>query len=337
MITYPDSYASSTPPGQWVTDVLGSDFFARTLPLARDEEGEVVATLVKHAPEDKTLTKIPVLFVHGWSDYFFNRGFAEFWTDRGHPFYALDLRKYGRSLRSWQSPGLVNDLVQYDEEIWQAYRLIRSEHGSHQVPFQLILSGHSTGGLTLALWAHRNPRRVRAMVLNSPWLEFQGSALMRQFTAAMIDPWSVLTPRRELHLPKPEHYYRSMADTDSGEWSLHPTWRPRGGFPVYPAWVKAILSGHATVAQGLQIPAPIWVSLAAKSQFWSAWRSRMQQVDIVLDVEQVAARVFRLGPEVSLYRQRAAMHDVFASRAEVRAEAYAALERWRVGYLAEPT
>ena len=331
-IIYPETFAGSTKPGVWEPDVLGVGFSQQTLFLASDEEGPVVATVVKYVDAHTDPAKTPVLYVHGWSDYFFNRQFARFWARRGHPFYALDLRKYGRSLRDWQSPGQVEELIQYDEELVQACRLIRQDSGGQRRQ-RLLLAGHSTGGLVLSLWANRHPERVAGLVLNSPWLEFQGSALMRQFASAMIDPWNILTPRRELHLPKPEYYFRSMADSEQGQWQLHPVWRPPGGFPIYPSWVKAILNGHAEIAKGLSIEAPVWTVLAAESQIWSAWQARMQQVDIVLDVQEVAARISGLGSEVTLYRQTGAMHDVFASFQPARGQAYEALSRWADGYV----
>ncbi len=63
------------------------------------------------------LADVDVLYVHGWSDYFFQKRLARFWTDRGARFYALDLRKYGRSLRPGQTPGYIADLDTYDEDI----------------------------------------------------------------------------------------------------------------------------------------------------------------------------------------------------------------------------
>ena len=46
---------------------------------------------------------------------------------------------------------------------------------------RLIINAHSTGGLISALWAHkvRDQGLVDAMVLNSPWLDLQGSWLLR--------------------------------------------------------------------------------------------------------------------------------------------------------------
>ena len=52
----------------------------------------------------RRLADVDVLYVHGWSDYFFQKRLARFWTDQGARFYALDLRKYGRSLRPDRRP-----------------------------------------------------------------------------------------------------------------------------------------------------------------------------------------------------------------------------------------
>ena len=41
-------YPDPPPVGRWAPDVLGAGFEARTLPLADDDEGEAVATLVRY-------------------------------------------------------------------------------------------------------------------------------------------------------------------------------------------------------------------------------------------------------------------------------------------------
>ena len=84
------------------TDILGEPFLAETLELPDDAEGPVVATLVSRRAD--TPTRKAVLHVHGFADYFFQADYAAWWTARGYDFYAVDLRKYGRSLRDHQTP-----------------------------------------------------------------------------------------------------------------------------------------------------------------------------------------------------------------------------------------
>ena len=93
-----------------------------------------------------------MLHVHGFADYFFQTAYAEWWSARGYDFYALDLRKYGRSLLPHQTPNYTTDLHDYFPELDAAWERIGAGH-SH-----VVLSGHSTGGLTVPLWA--DDRRV---------------------------------------------------------------------------------------------------------------------------------------------------------------------------------
>src|SRR5687767_14692302 len=113
---------------RWSPDVLGPPYERLELELAADAEGPVVATLVRRT-RDEVIDgpgRFDVLYVHGWSDYFFQRELAEYWVRRGGRFHALDLRKYGRSLRPHQTPGYVDDLSVYDEELGAAIDVIRA-------------------------------------------------------------------------------------------------------------------------------------------------------------------------------------------------------------------
>ncbi|MGO3251305.1 MAG: alpha/beta hydrolase, partial [Microbacterium gubbeenense] len=74
--------------GTWIPDVLGDEFEQLTLPLDPDNEGEVVATLVRALPKKRWFRRRPledvdVLYVHGWSDYFFQKRVARTFTELG--------------------------------------------------------------------------------------------------------------------------------------------------------------------------------------------------------------------------------------------------------------
>ena len=76
-------------------DILGAGYEQATLDLPNDYEGQVVATLVRKKAAEPT--KKAVLYIHGFIDYFFQTEMAERFNEQGFDFYALDLRKYGRS------------------------------------------------------------------------------------------------------------------------------------------------------------------------------------------------------------------------------------------------
>jgi alpha-beta hydrolase superfamily lysophospholipase len=339
----------------WQPDVLGDGFEQLTLPLEPDDEGEVVATLVRHKspmaeaqakrrwrwrwepePEPKrepAASGCDVLYVHGWSDYFFNPELARFWTDAGARFYALDLRKYGRSLREWQTPGYATNLATYDEDIEAALGAIAaSDAGEEASARPLILLGHSTGGLILSLWAARNPGRAAALVLNSPWLEFQLRGIGRQAISPMIEFRARLDPMGPLPNVDLGFYTRSIAKELDGEWEYDHRWRPDRGFATHPAWLTAILAGHATVAEGIDVGVPVLTLLSARSTLLPRWDAAMLESDIVLVVDDIAQRSLNLGREVTVARIDRALHDVFLSREPARAAAYAAITRWLEGY-----
>lgn len=320
------------PNGTWHPDILGPDFSTLTLPLGVDAEGELMATLVRcELPSAGTgpLAGADVLYVHGWSDYFFQADLARTLTSWGARFFALDLRKYGRSLRPWQTPGYVEDLSAYDDEIGQALRIM----GSRPAGRKVVLLGHSTGGLTLSLWAHRHPGRADALILNSPWLEFQASKSGRNALMPLVD----MVARMDSHAPMLNvdlgFYSRAVNQRLEGEWDYNESWRPERGFAVRPGWLRAVLVGHAQVATGLTIDAPVLSLLSARSTLLARWSTDMLTTDSVLVVNEIAERSTRLGASVSIQRVDGALHDVFLSHLPARNAAYAALRRWAGAYV----
>ncbi|GAA2529960.1 alpha/beta hydrolase [Rarobacter incanus] len=100
-----------------------------------------------------------MLYIHGFADYFFQAHLGKRITAAGYGFFAIDLRRYGRSLRSGQTANYTDDLSEYFEELDAAIRIITTELGYSKV----VVMGHSTGGLIAPLWisarAHaRTPR-----------------------------------------------------------------------------------------------------------------------------------------------------------------------------------
>lgn len=316
---------------EWQQDVLGPDYRALTLELADDDEGAVVATLVRHAPPtpEPLRPSRAVLYLHGWSDYFFQTGLAEFWSGQGVAFYALDLRKYGRSLRPHQTPGYVDDLATYDEDIEAALAQIKQDLGD---PARVMLMGHSTGGLTATLWVDRHPGRVHGLVLNSPWLELQGSSVVRHFSAPAVARLAKLQPKAPLPNVDPGFYARTVRKADGGEWTYQDEWRPTPSFPVRAGWLAAVIAGHARVARGLDITVPVLMMASARSLISPWWNEDMRGADTVLDVESLVRRAVHLGPVVTVVRIAGGLHDLTLSPAPVRARLYAEIARWCAGY-----
>ncbi|MBT2512774.1 alpha/beta hydrolase [Arthrobacter sp. ISL-30] len=317
---------------EWQTDILGEDFESCGFQAAGPDGITRTATLVRHVPKDGSQSPASngaILFLHGWSDYFFNVELARFWTARGFAFYALDMHNHGRSLQPDTPGGYVAHLDDYDAEISQTISLIRS---GEAVP-KLTLMGHSTGGLIAALWASRHPGEVQFLVLNSPWLEMHGSALVRRAARTMVEPLARLRPEAVLKLPERGFYYRSISSSAEGEWYLDDKYRPPMAFPVRAGWLRAVLAGHSRIARGLRLDIPVLVLMSRSSANGMVWQEAMRRSDAVLDVNTMAIRAMALGRTVTLERIEGALHDVFLSAAPVRTDAYSRLARWIRGYI----
>ncbi len=361
----------------WQQDVLGPKFQQMTLDLPSGSP----ATLVRcvggdTVAEPSTLNGADVLYIHGWSDYFFQHELAEFWHRAGANFYALDLHNYGRSLRPGLVPGQVSSLNEYDADIAAALSAMgRSEPAEAVVPLPasaeaadekslemafleearhrlsaafdalagrerpeehqeptgerpLVLLGHSTGGLILSLWAARHPGAASAVVLNSPWLEFQASEVGRAVVAPLIQARTRFRPLAPLPSLDPGFYTRAVSKKYDGEWEYESAWRPDRGFPVTASFLNAAFQGQAQVARGLGLPVPVLVMLSDRSYLQPKWTSTALAADVVLNVDAVARRAPDLGPNVTLHRIPGAFHDVFLSPSDIRGRAYAGMGSW---------
>jgi alpha-beta hydrolase superfamily lysophospholipase len=318
------------PPEDGVTDVLGEPYLRETIELADDDEGAVVATLVSRSAEPGGgLTTRAVLHVHGFADYFFQTGAADYWVGRGYDFYALDLRKYGRSLRDHQTPNFVTDLASYYAEIDEAFRRVTERDGHDHV----VVTGHSTGGLITPLWAHDRQPDLAGMVLNSPWLDLQGSLLLRTAGTKAIDQIGLRRPYLSVPRDVSGFYARSLHGAHDGEWDFDLAWKPLESWPVYAGWLRAVRRGHARAHRGLDVPAPVLVLTSAASSHPKEYDESCSSTDIVLDVELIRKWAHKLADHVTLARVPGAIHDVVLSREDVRLRAYAEVTRWSDAYL----
>lgn len=367
--------AGPAPSDHWRQDVLGADYESRTIPLMDDDAGPVVATLVRYrghasstptsSPAAPALSPAPttsptdahparsdaspqaphfvLLYIHGRNDYFFQRELAEDIAGCGGAFYALDLRRYGRSLRPGQRMGFVSNLSLYDEDISEALDLIREDYPD----LPLVLMGHSTGGLLATLWANRHPGALDGLILNSAWLEMQTMASMRSAVAPILERIASRNPMWAVPGGDgPDHYGRSLRegwnaldaplpdslaaypdDPAVKGWSYALEWKRPGSYPAYAAWLEAILDGHENVASSVHLDIPVLSMMSTSSYFGEEFTEAVFSSDVVLDREVILERSARLGPLVTM-ASFPGKHDLLLSDPQVRAEVYDTMNRW---------
>ena len=317
-------------PAEPTPDILGEPYLAETLEFPPDDEGAVVATLVtRRAP---VATSRAVLYVHGFADYFFQTALAEWWNARGYDFYAIDLRKYGRSLRPHQTPNYVTDLREYFPDLDAAWTRITERDGHDHV----VATAHSTGGLILPLWANHRRTELTAldgMILNSPWFDLHGSPLLRTVGTSAIKQLGPRLPRRVIPRNVTGFYTRSLHRDHEGEWEFNLDWKPVDSWPVLAGWLAAVRRGHTELHRGLEVGCPALVLSSAASSLPTEMGDDVHRHDIVLNVTQIRRWATALGRHVTYVSVEDARHDVVLSLPVPRAAAYAEMDRWLRAYV----
>ncbi len=308
------------------TDVLGEPYTREVIELPDDYEGPVVATLVRR-PSETGVDRGAVLHVHGFCDYFFQTGQAEFYGAQGYDFYALDLRKYARSLLPHQTPNFCLDLAEYFPELDAALDLIRGD--GHE---RVVVSGHSTGGLIAPLWAAaraaEGDRVADAFVLNSPWLDLQGSFFVRTAGTEAINRLGQRRPYAVVPRNVNSVYAETLHSDFKGEWDYDLAWKPQLSYPVRAGWLRAVRLGHRRVHRGIDVQAPVLSLCSTASMVPQQWSEEAASMDTILDVRQIAKWSHQLGRNVTVVRVEGALHDVLCSRKDVRDTAFAEIDRW---------
>jgi alpha-beta hydrolase superfamily lysophospholipase len=309
-------------------DLLGTPYERRTIDLGTDDEGPVTATLVRRRADSPSTAA--VLYVHGFIDYFFQTHLAEFYAKLGIDFYALDLRKYGRSLHPHQTPNFCRDLSDYYPELDAAAEIIRTTD-NHQ---RLLVNGHSTGCLITALWAHDRRRAglVDAMFFNSPFFGINAPWFLREVVTPLSVGLGRFRPKADLRLGPNQVYGKSIHHDHNGEWDYNLTWKPLTAFPVRAGWLRAIRHGHHRLHAGLDIAAPILVATSTASYKHARWSEAASAADSVLDVDHMARWTPALGRHTTLVRIDGGLHDLTLSAPPARERLFTELDRWMSAY-----
>ncbi|MCU1343800.1 MAG: alpha/beta hydrolase fold protein [Acidimicrobiia bacterium] len=306
----------------WRADEAVDGFEATTFDLGADSEGPLSATLVRRRAVGSNGRA--VLYLHGYNDYFFQAHTAQEFVRRGWSFYALDLRKHGRSLRPYQTPNDCRDLHEYFEEITRAIDVI-TDAGDGE---WLLLMAHSTGALTGPLYLTDGPRRdrVNAAVLNSPFLDFNLPQPLKSLVPVVsaVGRW---LPAREVGGVS-SGYGVTIHASQRGEWDYNLAWKPLTGFPVHAGWLRAIHRAHGQVQAGLDIEQPILLLRSARSAGPGAGPDEASSADVVLDVQHMVRYGPRLGRDVRLVALDGAVHDVTLSALPVRSQAFSVIFGW---------
>jgi len=325
-------------PIEWQHDRLIPGFWAHVFDLGHDYDGPITATLVRrprHRERD-----CAVLYLHGYVDYFFQAHLADYYEKAPAPvanragcdFFALDLRKYGRSLPvAYEYPNFAKSLDEYFPEITAALELLESEG----YPF-VLLNGHSTGALTAIRYLQDGPHRqsVSAAFLNSPFLDFSDRDLS-SFGARVAKVVGWIAPHAKRKSTIPVWYARALLrSSDScadchGRWEFDTRLKPIEGFPIFLGWVRAIANAQARARKG-GVAQPILILHSARSNDGreAIWHEEYRRADLVLDVEDIKREGPKLGPHVTMHAIGGGVHDLSLSDPDAQGSVFDAVSAW---------
>lgn len=262
----------------WHDDIL-KGYSARQINLGKSFDGPVCCTLVRRLCA--TPTRKAVLYVHGFNDYFFQSEMGELFNDSAYNFYAVDLRRYGRSLRPWQYPFDVRKMDEYFADIDSALRVIRSEGNT-----DITLSGHSTGGLTVLLYASERGETagVNRVVTDSPFLEWNFNAFYRKALIPAVTLWGAIFPSTKINQGHCNAYAESLLKEFHGNWTYNTDWKMVYSPPVKAGWIRAISRGQSRLMKHARcIAVPVLVMHSSQGLHACAWDSACMRADIVLN------------------------------------------------------
>ena len=289
-------------------------YVKRTLALAPEDDGTLCATLVcKEGGLERTGERGRVLYLHGYCDYFFQTHLADAFTQAGYGFFALDLRRYGRSLRDHNRPNYALYIDDYFEEISASIALVAGDQ-----PLSIV--AHSTGGLLASLYAKRGLSResVSALILNSPFFRFPTSGLL-ELKLRLGRQVGKLLPKRPLPRALNRVYGMTIHASKQGSFAYDLGKKPLKGFPFYGGWIDMILSAQAEVERGLDLSLPVLCLHSDHSHTpGDAPTPEDFRADTVLRVEDIARLAPRLGRRVSVEAIVGGLHDLVLSAPEVR-------------------
>lgn len=307
----------------YLPDVLGDGFNKLTLSLADDYEGAVIATLIRR--NSKTQTGKAILYIHGFNDYFFQEEMAKQFNNQGYNFYALDLRKYGRSHLNHQKLNNVRSLLEYNEEIDLALQIIKSENNN-----QVILKGHSTGGLIVTNYArnHLNSNLFHGIICNSPFYEFNLNIIERKIGIPILSMLSTYFPNKLISSGFSKLYGYSLHENKHGEWNYSLTWKPHEIPKVNLGFISAIYNAQKKIQNNLVIDVPLLVMYSNKSIYENHWSEKFKEGDAVLNVNHIRNYASKIKENVTSFEIENGMHDLIISKKSVRENVYEKMFEW---------
>lgn len=311
----------------WHADILPG-YEARYVNQGVAFDGPCRSTIIRKLSHPGV--KRAYLYIHGFNDYFFQSEMGQRFVDSGYNFYAVDLRRYGRSREPWQYPFNIRNINEYYADIDSALSQIRRDGNT-----DITLAGHSTGGLTVTCFAAEKGDKcgVDRVVTDSPFYEWNFNSFMRNVGAPVIGFLGKIFPNSKIKQDKCDGYAYSLLKEYHGQWEYNTEWKMIFSPPVTYSWVGAINSGQSRMMKKRgNIAVPLLVMHSSRKIDGCGWTPEFQTGDAVLDPAMIKARGEKLGHERMVCAIDSGIHDLILSEQRPREAAYDTIFRFLKKY-----
>lgn len=307
----------------WIPDSLGAGFEKHYVVQPDDYAGPVRSTVVRYEAQSSEGSRKGVLYIHGFNDYFFQKEMAREFGEHGYRFYAVDLRRYGRSLMPGQRPFMVRSIREYYADVDSALSLMAAAGID-----SIALMGHSTGGLIASCYMEADPpESVRALILNSPFLDWNLNLPERLLIPAVAGlGWFM----PDLKIPQGGTVYSESLDAEwHGEWTFNRAWKLHDSSDVDAGWIRVIERAQLSLKRHpYAIRVPILLMYSGRSYKGGKWTPEAQRADAVLDVAGIRRIGMRLGRRLTPLEVEGGLHDLILSAPDVRYPLYLKIFAW---------
>ncbi|MDE7402466.1 MAG: alpha/beta hydrolase [Muribaculaceae bacterium] len=307
----------------WHKDILPG-YEARYVNQGEAFDGPCRSTIVRLRADSNS--RRGFLYIHGFNDYFFQSEMGQRFVDSGYHFYAVDLRRYGRSKEPWQYPFNVRNAKEYFADIDSAIAQMHRDGIT-----DITLGGHSTGGLTVSYFAAERGEDVpvQRVVTDSPFLEWNFSPFMRNIAAPVIGFFGKMFPNSKIKQGHCDGYAYSLLKQYHGNWEYNTDWKMIYSPPVTYSWVGAINSAQSQLMKKKKnIKVPILVMHSSRKIDGCNWTPEFQSGDAVLDPAMLAKRGSQLGSQRMVCTIDSGLHDLILSEPRAREAAYDTIFRF---------
>jgi len=268
-----------------------------------------------------------ILYVHGYNDYYFQKEMAQKADSAGYAFFAIDLHYCGRSFAPGDRRGDLRNMREFFPELDFAVelaRVITKERAGHAHSLPLVLIGHSQGGLLVSFYAESRPaEKFAALVLNSPFFDFNFNWLVRNVAIPVVSELAIYLPDFSIGSSGNPNYAYAINRERYGEWQYNTEWKSEERPEQFLGWIRGVYRAQLELHKGFHINSPVLVLHGDCSEDDDEWSYDQMHCDGVLDVEHIEMWAPKVGTKVTTETVAGGLHDLYLSRKDVRDEAYA--------------